>query len=155
MMSSWLDGSKMLNLRWQMGKTKHSPILAFETQLVSRSIFDWQCFQTFLVNLTRKIWKHGHSKIERDASCVSNANVGECCRFFWFHQKHKHQKLPVTLTLLGFTCLTLFPFIFFVHFNCFRKFDSIIFSKKMSGKSLKRIFIFTIYQCIITIQFVI
>ena len=54
------------------------PLWHIKNKSLHRSIFEWQCFQTFLVKLTRKVWKHCHSKIEHDRSCFSNAKVGEC-----------------------------------------------------------------------------
>ena len=59
-------------------KKKHSPTLEFEVNFVSCAFFEWKCFQTFVVKVTRKVWKHSHSKIEHDTKLTSNSKVGEC-----------------------------------------------------------------------------
>ena len=59
-------------------KKKHSRTLAFEANFVSRSLFECECFQTFRVTLTTKVWKHFHSKNAHDTKLTSNSKVGEC-----------------------------------------------------------------------------
>ena len=59
-------------------KKKHSPTLEFEVNFVPCSIFEWECFQTFCVTLTTKVWKHFHSKNAHDTKLTSNSKVGEC-----------------------------------------------------------------------------
>ena len=95
-------------------------------------------FQTFVVNLRRKIEKQFWSKTECSIICVSNAKVGES--FFFIPQTKAETSRPSTLPkTLRSDFVWLVPFYFF-RFCCFTIVNLWVFEEKISRKSLRHSF---------------
>jgi hypothetical protein len=70
-------------------KKKRSPTFPFKTQIQGQSVFDQNCFQIFLVKLTRKVWGQFFDRKLSFSEFVFQMAKWDCGRIFFFNSINK------------------------------------------------------------------